>query len=243
MLKRIGVAAALAAASISSAHAQDSRSWNDDRRYGVVEDARPTPPPGMAATFISPPRDSTGDYDTPNRHLSVDETTWHVRAALNMAALACRDVNEQEIVARYNLMLARERGPLAAAVAGMAAQYRARYGARGQQQHDKAMTELYNFFALANAHETFCPVALDMLREGSEIDPAEFPAFAAYALPKLEAPFLQAFAAYDDYRSSLAEWQSRHGSRVVIAASSSQPVAGGNVAEPADDGEADPEGQ
>ena len=50
-----------------------------------------------------------GRYATPNRNLSADGAVWHLRAALNVAALACRGPDEAAIVAGYNALLARQK--------------------------------------------------------------------------------------------------------------------------------------
>jgi hypothetical protein len=118
--------------------------------------------------------------------LSPDEVAWHVRAGLNVAALACRDRDAATMVARYNRMLTKQRGPLAAARAGVEASLRARFGVAWQERDDDAMTRLYNHFAAPEAHDAFCAAARDLLRDGEGVAPAAFHAFARYALPQLE---------------------------------------------------------
>ncbi|MEG3145657.1 hypothetical protein U1839_13425 [Sphingomonas sp. RT2P30] len=121
--------------------------------------------------------------------MSPDEIAWHVRAGLNVAALACRDRDAATMVARYNRMLAKQRVPLAAARAGVEASLRERFGAAWQERDDDAMTRLYNHFAAPEAHDAFCAAARDLLRDGEGVAPAEFQAFARYALPQLEQAF------------------------------------------------------
>eukprot|EP01035_Chromulina_nebulosa_P038650 gene38651-52219_t len=118
--------------------------------------------------------------------LSPDEIAWHVRAGLNVAALACRDRDAKTTVARYNRMLANHREPLAAARAGIEARLRDRFGAAWQAHDDDAMTRLYNHFAAPEAHDAFCAAARDLLRDSEGVAPAAFHAFARYALPQLE---------------------------------------------------------
>ena len=43
------------------------------------------------------------------------ETLWHVRVALNVAALGCRDADEAATVAAYNTLIRRQSAVLAAA--------------------------------------------------------------------------------------------------------------------------------
>ena|ERR1700761_9065543 len=65
--------------------------------------------------------------------LSSDEVAWHVRAGLNVAALACRDADTATMVAQYNAMLANDGAPLATARAGVETGYRLRFGAAWQR--------------------------------------------------------------------------------------------------------------
>lgn len=119
-----------------------------------------------------------------------EEIAWHVRAGLNVAALACRDGEAALTVARYNGMLASHRVPLAMARAGVEARLRARYGAAWQQHDDDAMTRLYNHFAAPGAHDAFCVAARAVLRDSAQVAPEAFFAFASAALTQLEQPFM-----------------------------------------------------
>jgi len=118
--------------------------------------------------------------------LSSDEVAWHVRAGLNVAALACRDADAATMVAQYNAMLATDSVPLAAARAGVESGYRTRFGAAWQARDDDDMTRLYNHFAAPEAHEALCATARELLRDSETVAPGEFYAFARYALPRLE---------------------------------------------------------
>lgn len=121
--------------------------------------------------------------------ISSAETSWQVRAALNVAALSCRDAVEQQTIASYNNLLVRHRASLAAADAGLKAQYRARYGTGWESRHDRDMTRLYNFFAQPGGHDGLCAEAQALLAEAGTVEPSEFAQFAAYALPRLRDPF------------------------------------------------------
>ena len=178
-------------------------------QYADYRDARPQPPAGATASQPIPARDAHGRYQTPNLDLSGDETSWHVRAALNVAALGCRDVSERETIAAYNLMLARHRTALAAADAGVKAQYRQRYGASWETRHDRDMTRLYNFFAQPPAQSGFCQEARAALAEAVMVEPERFAAFAAQALPRLEAPFTDFYRDYEAWRVADLAWRDR----------------------------------
>jgi hypothetical protein len=172
-------------------------------------EAQPLPPAGASANQFIPAHDAAGGYLTLNHGLSTAETSWHLRAALNVAALGCRDAAERETVAAYNLMLARHRVPLAAADLGVKAQYRTRYGAGWDSHHDSDMTRLYNFFAQPPAQPGFCHAAQAVLAEAVAVEPAGFDAFAAGALPRLEAPFTDFYRDYEAWRIADSAWRAR----------------------------------
>ena len=129
--------------------------------------AAPHPPEGAAINQTIPLRDASGAYLTPNLRIGADETSWHVRAALNVAALGCRDAAEAVTVASYNRMIGRHRKPLAAADAGVKAAHRQRFGARWEAEHDARMTRVYNFFAQPPAQRGFCAAARAVLASPS----------------------------------------------------------------------------
>jgi hypothetical protein len=144
----------------------------------------------VAALVVAAPA-AAQSWEPAQPALSADEVAWHVRAGLNVAALACRDADAATMVAQYNAMLATESVPLAAARTGVESGYRARYGAAWQARDDDDMTRLYNHFATPGAHDAFCAAARELLRDSETVAPGAFHAFARYALPRLE----QAFAA------------------------------------------------
>ena len=148
----------------------------------------------LAGILSGSPAQAGSDVAAMSRH----ETSWQVRAALNVAALSCRDEAEAETVASYNHLLAQHRASLAAADAGLKAQYRARYGASWASYHDRDMTRLYNFFAQPGGHDGLCAEAQALLAVARGVDPADFADFAAYALPRLRDPFEG--AVHDTYR-------------------------------------------
>ncbi|MBC9034710.1 hypothetical protein IAG41_20160 [Sphingomonas sp. JC676] len=179
----------------------------------------PRPPAGAASNQAVPPLGPDGRYVTLNQGLSQDETSWHVRAALNVAALGCRDAAERATVAAYNRLIARNSVVLAAAASGVKTGYRARYGADWEPMHDRDMTRLYNFFAQPPAQQRFCAVARAVLAEAQTVRPGDFAAFASAALPRLEAPFTDFYRDYDAYRTAYAEWRSGAASSVMAMAS------------------------
>ncbi|OWK30248.1 hypothetical protein [Sphingomonas dokdonensis] len=149
----------------------------------VAPPAVPAPVP----VYVTPPI-------TPiNRGLTQAATVWHMRVALNVAALACRGAQEAVIVQRYNAMLATHKTTLAGAESQLEAQFRAG-GGDWQDRYDDAMTKLYNFFSQAQAREGFCTAAVATLTEAERLQPGELPAFANAVLPTLDAPFAEMLA-------------------------------------------------
>lgn len=117
------------------------------------------------------------------------EAVWHLRSALNVAALGCRDADEATTVAAYNTLLHRDGAVLASANDAVSQRYRAQYGAHWEDAREHAMTQLYNFFAQPDAQPAFCAVAKDVLARIDTVEPGDLPGFAIATLPALEAPF------------------------------------------------------
>lgn len=144
--------------------------------------APPPPPAPIVSVYVPPP------VSPINRGLSAAATVWHLRAALNVAALACRGAEEGAIIARYNAMLRTHRDALAAAQTRLAAEFRAG-GGDWQDRYDDAMTRLYNFFSQAQARDAFCTAAAGALAEAEALPVGGLEGFAAATLPVLDAPF------------------------------------------------------
>ncbi|WBH15785.1 hypothetical protein [Sphingomonas radiodurans] len=147
----------------------------------------PPPPAPVVPVYVAPP------ISPINRSLSNAATVWHVRAALNVAALACRGAQEGAIIQRYNAMLTAHKATLAGAQATLSAEFKAG-GGDWQDRYDDAMTRLYNFFSQAQARDAFCTAAAATLAETETLAPGEFQAYAAAVLPTLDAPFAEMLA-------------------------------------------------
>lgn len=187
----------------------------------------PQPPLGAFVGMTIPARLADGSYPTPNRNLGPAATLWHLRVALNVAALGCRGPEGQAITAGYNAMLARDTAELARANAATIA------AEGGQAAYDEAMTRLYNYFAQPGAKAAFCAAAAAVTNDIAGV--GSLGAAAGPALAALDRPFGNFYRTYDSYRTALAAWQAdrlNHAmqplderSRVVLAASA--PVAVG----------------
>lgn len=160
-------------------------------------------PAGARAGMMIPPRRTDGTWATPNRDLSAAGTIWHLRAALNVAALACRGPREATMVAQYNALLAEQKTGLAAAEATLANEFRATVSGDWRDRYDDDMTRLYSFFAQDMARDGFCRAAEATLTDAQGLPAERLAPFAAERLPGLERPFTDFFTAYDRWRSGM----------------------------------------
>lgn len=189
----------------------------------------PQPPAGAYAGMTIPVRLADGSYPTPNDNLDSASTVWHLRVALNVAALGCRGAEGQAVTAGYNAMLTRAKVELARAnLATIKTE-------GGQADYDEAMTRLYNYFAQPGAKTGFCAAAATVtgqLAGAASLDQAAGPALAA-----LDRPFTDFYRAYDSYRVELAEWQAGRLRRAMqplderprIAFAAAAPVGPGTI--------------
>ena len=116
--------------------------------------------------------------------LKPEEALWHVRAALNVAALLCvREPGGGKLVERYNGLLRDRKASLAVAYQSEVQ----RYGLGNPVALDRHMTQLYNFFASRGETAPFCTTAGTISLEASTTPTANLLAFAPAALIRLQA--------------------------------------------------------
>lgn len=158
------------------------------------------PPSGAIDNFQLPPKDGKGGYRTINSDLSPIEAAWHLRSALNVAALTCDRTGKRGIASNYNQLLGRQRKALAAA-------YRAeggRFGSAGAT--DAHITQIYNFFAQPPLQARFCAAAINVSAEAAALPADGLTAFAPAALDRLMKPFTDFYGAYAGYQVERAAW-------------------------------------
>ena len=160
-------------------------------------------PKGGRPGMVIPIRMADGSYATPNRALTEAATMWHLRTALNVAALACRDSDEAQTTAAYNAMLTARKAMLARAETSLSAEFKAR-GGDWRDSYDDAMTRLYNYWSQDFAHAGFCAAAKQALAAAPSVPEAEFAGFATAQLVLLDRPFTDFFRAYDAWRTQAA---------------------------------------
>lgn len=153
--------------------------------------------PGMQIPAMLP----DGRYPTPSDSISRPAAVWHLRAALNVAALACRGVAGEAITAHYNALLSQRRFALAGAQAAVASEYRQASGAKWQDAWDDSMTRLYNYYALAPVRADFCAAAERVLAALTNVPPDGLTDYAPQGLAELDRPFCDFFRAYDAWRA------------------------------------------
>ncbi|WP_022681414.1 hypothetical protein [Sphingobium bisphenolivorans] len=184
----------------------------------VVPTIKPLPPMGAVEEMSIPEVAEDGKYLTPNRGVTANTALWHVRMALNVAALSCHGVNEPARI-QYNRMLHVHEAALREANAAVDRNYTAAYGSGGLKARELLNTVVYNFFALPPVTKSFCPVAIEVGAKILAMPSGQLLAYAPEALTQLEKPFQDFYAAYADYLRRLAEWQSRFGGTVTVVVS------------------------
>lgn len=157
-------------------------------------------PTGASPGMAIPAMLADGSYPTPNRDLPPAAATWHLRAALNVAALACRGPVGDAIAARYNATIRAHAPVLAHAETQFASEFRMT-GGDWRNRYDSEMTKLYNFFALAPVRADFCATADRVLGEMAGVAPAALPAFAQAHMAAIDRPFTDFYRAYDAWRN------------------------------------------
>ena len=184
----------------------------------LVRTIKPLPPMGAVEGMSIPEVDASGTYLTPNRGVTANTALWHVRMALNVAALSCHGVNEPARL-QYNQILHVHEAALREANAAVDRNYTAAYGSGGLLARELLNTVVYNFFALPPVTKSFCPVAIEVGAKILAMPSSQLLAYAPEALTALEKPFQEFYEAYADYLRRLADWQSRFGGTVTVVVS------------------------
>ena len=93
--------------------------------------------------------------------MTANTALWHVRMALNVAALSCHGVHEPARI-QYNQILHVHEAALREANAAVDRNYLAAYGTGGLKAREMLNTVVYNFFALPPVTKSFCPLAITL---------------------------------------------------------------------------------
>ncbi|MFD1106715.1 hypothetical protein [Sphingobium olei] len=181
----------------------------------VVPTIRPMPPDNAVEGMSIPEKDADGKYQTANRGVTSNTALWHVRMALNVAALNC-DKYGSTARLQYNQILSVHRDILDSANDAVDRNYTVAYGRSAVGTRERLNTVVYNFFALPPVIKHFCPVAVTVGAKVLSTPSSQLLLNAPQWLAELEKPFQEFYAAYADYLRRLAEWQSRFGGTVTL---------------------------
>lgn len=115
------------------------------------------------------------------------QDVWHLRSALNVAALACSRNSGVDIGPRYNAMLKQHQTLFTQAYLAEEDRYKARHGRSWRTIQDREATSLYNRYANHPDPRRYCAEADSISKDAARVETADFARFAAAALPRLEA--------------------------------------------------------
>ncbi len=186
---------------------------------------RPLPPGGAAISMQIPPFGIDGVRETPNRILSADESIWHFRSAINVAALTCGGIVWDPIATNYNSFIKVHKVRLAKANKAVDAEFKARYpGQNGLRVRDGKMTDLYNYFSLPPVKQEFCNMALTKSQEAVALPIGALPEYSVGALKDIDAIYLRFFDAFAQYQRDVTLWDQRYGPPTSVAVPVMVPV-------------------
>lgn len=189
----------------------------------VVIPSRPTPPNGAATGFFVPVKDVYGNYPTPSIGLGRDETLWHMRMALNVAALACDPMGP--VTPMYGQFLTLHSKPLAAANKAEDQLFKTQFGKNAVKERDTHMTNTYNFYSLPPVTRDFCRVATDVLTIANATPSEALLDYAPTGLAALDGAFTNFFGAYAQYEIDVVAWDNKYGTpRPAYAPSAYSPA-------------------
>lgn len=184
----------------------------------------PLPPLGASASFVVPAVGTDGKRLTVNRGIGELETLWHFRAAFNVGGLSCQDTGFLSIADDYNAFLQKHKSALNRANNAIEAKYRREHGRDYRRVRDTRSTQVYNFFSFPPVKQEFCSTVQRLGQEALAIEGRDnLSAFAATALPQLEAIYDRFYTEYEAYQAALADWQARYGSNAGGAGTNAAP--------------------
>lgn len=169
----------------------------------------PTTPFRASATTVVPQMRADGLRQTINRDLGPLETLWHVRSALNVAALSCTGPLYERLVDDYNAFIKNNSSSLRRANNAIKAKFLRENSDR--KAHDRHQTSLYNYWSFSPLRRPFCDQAVQVSQRAIVTKSADLNVFAAEALPELEKPFTDFYLAFEEYERDLEAWNREYG--------------------------------
>ena len=165
----------------------------------VVVTVPPKMPVGGYPGLKIAPKRPDGTYVTPNFEMTDAAAVWHLRGALNVAALAC-DKAGGGVVDGYNAWLHTHSAVLAAAAKRYTYEWQITGWSDWQDAYDANETRLYNFYSQSTIRVAFCAAARDEIVRAATVTDPDMPAYARAALARLDKPFIDFFTAFDAWR-------------------------------------------
>ncbi len=163
------------------------------------------PPPAMpAGGFVGmkiPAKLEDGNYFTPNLNNTDSAAVWHLRNALNVAALGC-DLEGGGVVEAYNAWLKTHGAAIDRYYQAYIREWQEPGWSDWQRVYDDDQTRIYNFYAQPAMRAGFCAAARAEAAQVGQVTDDELPTFARAALLRLDRPFVdfyRAFAAWQAY--------------------------------------------
>jgi hypothetical protein len=156
-------------------------------------------PAGGYVGMKSPTKRADGTYFTPNLDNTDQAAVWHLRNALNVAALGC-DQAGGGVVEPYNAWIKTHAAVIDRYYQAYIREWQAPDWWDWQRVYDDNQTRIYNFYAQPAMRTAFCAVARVEIAQVGQVDDDDLPAFARAALLRLDRPFVEFYAAYDAWR-------------------------------------------
>jgi hypothetical protein len=194
---------------------------------------RPYPPNSAAPNLIIPVTDLNGRRLTPNVDLSPQQALWHLRIALNVAALNCRGAEGPTLISNYGRFLTSNRAAIAASERWVIADQGRKTGTNGVAARDSLSTRLYNYFAQPPVLQRFCPIAFNISGLAAVEPTAGILPFSTQRLAEIDQPFVDFYAAYSRYQADLAIWQAQNPPMSTVQPAVVSPSTVSTVPQPA----------
>ncbi len=186
----------------------------------IVVKLPPPPPPMPIGGYLGmkiPPKLANGTYGTPNINNTDSAAVWHLRNALNVAALGC-DRAGGGVVQPYNTWITTHAAVLDHVLQTYLKEWQAPGWADWRRVYDDNQTRIYNFYSQPTMRLEFCAVARLEIAQVGQVTDADLPTFARAALLRLDKPFVAFYAAFDTWRDHYKPAQ-------AVAGTTDTPVA------------------
>ncbi|WP_375271032.1 hypothetical protein [Sphingomonas sp.] len=159
----------------------------------------PTMPPGGYVGMKNPTKLADGSYFTPNLDNTDQAAVWHLRNALNVAALGCQQAGGG-VMEPYNTWIETHAGVLDRYYRAYIREWQEAGWFDWMRVYDDNQTRIYNFYAQPAMRRSFCAAARQEIAAVSQVADDDLPTFARASLLRLDRPFVTFYAAYDAWR-------------------------------------------